>query len=286
MIFVTFEKDGIQRGGILNGSGMVYDLKTDILSGIEQGDEFVRYAQAVKDEIKDADKYQLSEVTLCAPIPRPHKNIFCIGKNYKDHAVEMGGVESIPEHPVVFSKAPTTVIGHEAVIMADASVTQEVDYEGELGIVIGKEGRNISREQAMEHVFGYTIINDVTARDLQERHKQYLIGKSLDTFCPMGPFLVHASEIPDPTKLRIETRVNGEVRQSCGTDQMIFDIPTLLSVLSAGMTLEPGDIISTGTPSGVGKGFRPPRLLKDGDVVEVEITSIGVLRNRVAIHTK
>ncbi|WP_077211146.1 fumarylacetoacetate hydrolase family protein [Bacillus dakarensis] len=223
----------------------------------------------------------LSGVKLLAPIPRPSKNIFCVGKNYAEHAIEMGSKEDIPEHVMVFTKAPTSVIGPNEKVHSHHQVTEQLDYEGELAVVIGKKGKEIKKEEALDYVFGYTIINDVTARDLQARHKQFFIGKSLDTTCPMGPWIVHSSRIDNPNNLDIETRINEEVRQHSNTENFIFPIEEIISVLSKGMTLEPGDIIATGTPAGVGKGFKPPRFLKAGDKMEITIEGIGTLRNDV-----
>ncbi len=211
-----------------------------------------------------------------APIPRPAKNIFCLGRNYAEHAAERGA--AAPTLPVYFTKPPTTVIGPEADIIYHRC-TKELDYEVELAAVIGTGGRNIPTERALAYVFGYTVMNDVTARDLQKAHTQWFKGKSLDTFGPMGPALVTADEVPDPQRLHVTLRVNGQVRQSAGTDTMIFDVATCIAVLSEGLTLEPGDIIATGTPAGVGAATNG--LLKVGDVVEAEVTGLGVLRNRV-----
>ncbi|MFJ5714987.1 fumarylacetoacetate hydrolase family protein [Neobacillus sp. NPDC093127] len=223
----------------------------------------------------------LEAATLLAPIPRPSKNIFCVGKNYVEHAIEMGSAEDIPKHVMVFTKAPTTVIGPNGTILPHHDVTSQLDYEGELAVIIGKKGMAIKKEEALDYVFGYTIINDVTARDLQSRHKQFFIGKSLDTTCPMGPWIVHKSAVENPNDLTIETKVNGEVRQSSNTKNFIFPIEEVLAVLSAGMTLEPGDIIATGTPAGVGKGFKPPRFLQSGDQIDISIERIGTLVNKV-----
>ncbi|HWO95324.1 MAG TPA: fumarylacetoacetate hydrolase family protein [Bacillus sp. (in: firmicutes)] len=225
--------------------------------------------------------YPVEEIKWLAPIPRPHKNVFCVGKNYADHAIEMGSKDDIPAHLMLFSKAPTSVAGHEDAVLAHEEVTNELDYEGELAVIIGKTCKNVTEETAMDYVFGYTIINDVTARDLQERHKQFLLGKSLDTSCPMGPAIVHQSAIQNPESLQIETRVNGEVRQKGNTEQFIFGIANIIATIAKGTTLEPGDIIATGTPAGVGKGFNPPRFLKPGDIMEVTIEEIGTLRNTV-----
>ncbi|ETI68668.1 fumarylacetoacetate hydrolase family protein [Neobacillus vireti] len=223
----------------------------------------------------------LEAATLLAPIPRPEKNIFCVGKNYAEHAIEMGSAEDIPEDVMVFTKAPTTVIGPNGTILSHHNVTSQLDYEGELAVIIGKQGRAIKKEEALDYVFGYTIINDVTARDLQSRHKQFFIGKSLDTTCPMGPWIVHKSMIDNPNLLDIQTKVNGEIRQNSNTKNFIFPVEEVISVLSAGMTLEPGDIIATGTPAGVGKGFNPPKFLQPGDQIDISVEGIGTLVNKV-----
>ena len=201
--------------------------------------------------------------------------------NYAEHAIEMGSKDDIPEHVMLFTKAPTTVIAHGEAIPSHGNVTKQLDYEGELAVVIGKKAKGIGREEVNEYIFGYTIINDVTARDLQSRHKQFFIGKSLDGTCPMGPYIVHHSAIQTPVKLNVQTKVNGEIRQNGNTKQFIFPIPEILEVLTKGMTLEAGDIIATGTPAGVGKGFNPPIFLKSGDEITIEIEQIGVLKNKV-----
>ncbi|MBM7702631.1 fumarylacetoacetate hydrolase family protein [Metabacillus iocasae] len=246
-------------------------------------EEKIKSIMEVQDDGVNVERgvYAQEQVTIIAPIPRPRKNIFCVGKNYADHAIEMGSKDDIPSHIMLFSKAPTSVVGHEQVILHHKHITQELDYEGELAVIIGKEGTRIKQEDAMSYVFGYTIVNDVTARDLQAKHKQFLLGKSLDTSCPMGPVIVHKSIIKAPHHLHIETRVNGQVRQKGNTEQFIFSIEEIISVISQGMTLEPGDIIATGTPAGVGKGFNPPKFLKPGDAIEISIESIGTLRNTI-----
>jgi 2-keto-4-pentenoate hydratase/2-oxohepta-3-ene-1,7-dioic acid hydratase in catechol pathway len=231
----------------------------------------------------------LTEVCLLAPIPHPRRNIFCVGKNYLDHVKEIkdsklgeaqGAMANLPKHPVVFSKVPEAVIGTRVGIDSHPTATQEMDYEAELAVVIAKKGKAISQADAMKHVWGYTIINDVSARDVQAKHVQFHIGKSFDTFCPMGPWLVSADEINEKNT-KIQCWVNGELRQDGNTQQMIFDIPTVIESISAGMTLYPGDVIATGTPSGVGMGFKPPRFLKKGDSVKIQIEGIGVLENPV-----
>ncbi|BAS26979.1 fumarylacetoacetate hydrolase family protein [Limnochorda pilosa] len=215
---------------------------------------------------------------LVAPIPRPAKNLVCLGRNYRAHAVERG--EEVPEVPVFFTKAPTCVIGPGEPIRYPEA-TRMLDYEGELAVVIGVGGRQIAKEHALDHVFGYTILNDVTARDLQRRHGQWFRGKSLDTFGPMGPWIVPAAEVPDPQALRIRTWVNGELRQDASTSQMVFSVAETIAWLSDGITLEPGDILSTGTPAGVGESGGDATLLHPGDVVRIEVEGIGTLENRV-----
>nr|WP_240951734.1 fumarylacetoacetate hydrolase family protein [Bacillus sp. RO2] len=257
-----------------------------LLEGIETGEEFVANVASLRDWVftqRNSRDYfiPMKEVRLLAPVPRPRKNIFCVGKNYREHVLEMGSEEDIPEHIMIFTKVPTTVIGHEEIILLHEDVTGQLDYEGELAIVMGKGGKGIPIEDAMDYIFGYTIVNDVTARDLQKRHSQFFLGKSLDGTCPMGPVVVHKSAIDDPQCLKMKTMVNGEVRQFASTEQMIFSIPEIIATISKGMTLEPGDIIATGTPAGVGKGFDPPRFLTGEDVIEVCIEKIGVLRNTV-----
>ncbi len=229
----------------------------------------------------------ISEVVLEAPFPRPFRNIFCVGKNYHAHAREFSrsGFDSsaaqgeVPAHPIIFSKVPETVIASGAPVIFDPTISDAIDYEAELAVIIGKGGRGIRREDAMDHVWGYTIVNDVTARDLQGKYSQWLIGKSQDTFCPMGPFAVTADEI-DVSDTTVTSWVNGEMRQNANTRELIFDIPTIIATISAGVTLKPGDIIATGTPEGVGIGFKPPKYLRDGDVVRVDISGIGTLENR------
>ena len=229
-----------------------------------------------------------SGVKLHAPIPRPAKNILCVGKNYHDHAkefqasgVDATGKEVVPEVPIMFTKWPNSVIGSGEPIPSANDYTNSTDYEGELAVVIGEGGRNIEAKDAYDHVYGYTIVNDVSARTLQNRHRQWFLGKSLDGYCPMGPCIVTADEVKDIGKLHLITRVNGEVRQDAYVSELIFDIPTLIATLSRVMTLEAGDLIATGTCAGVGIGFDPPRYLKKGDTVAITIEPIGTLENPV-----
>ena len=225
-------------------------------------------------------------ITLRAPLPRPRRGLFCVGRNYRAHAAELAGTvfrSQMPQEdgwPIVFTKLAECVVGpHDPVRLPGAAVSVQIDYESELAVVIGRGGRDIRRGRAMEHVFGYTVVNDVTARDVQIRHQQWDLGKNFDTFCPMGPWVVTTDAL-DGRDTRVRGWVNGELRQDAGTRDMIFDIPTLIETCSRGITLLPGDVIATGTPAGVGMGFEPPRWLREGDVVRVEIDGIGAIENR------
>lgn len=253
-----------------------------MLEAVELGDEFITKVQRLLKNVTNESYIPIDSVRLLSPMTKLRKNILCVGKNYAEHAIEMGSEKDIPKHPIIFTKAPTTVIGHGAEVQNHQDVTSELDYEGELAVIIGKKGSKISKEEALDYVFGYSIINDVTARDLQAQHKQFFLGKSLDTTCPMGPWIVHASAIENPHHLEIETKINGEVRQHSNTQNFIFPIDEIIHVLSKGMTLEPGDIIATGTPAGVGKGFKPPRFLKPGDKMEITIEKLGTLVNTIS----
>lgn len=235
-----------------------------------------------------SSSFALADVRLEAPLPLPRRNLWCVGRNYHAHAQELAGsvfknnAADTMEWPIVFSKVPECVVGPaDTVQLPAAAISQQIDYEAELAVVIGMGGKNISREAAMSHVYGYTIVNDVTARDVQMRHQQWDMGKSFDTFCPMGPWLVSADEM-DGRETRVRCWVNGELRQDAPTANMIFDIPTLIETVSRGITLYPGDVIATGTPAGVGMGFKPPRYLRDGDTVRIEIDGIGSIENQFA----
>jgi 2-keto-4-pentenoate hydratase/2-oxohepta-3-ene-1,7-dioic acid hydratase in catechol pathway len=227
----------------------------------------------------------VSAVQLDAPIPQPRRNVFCVGRNYHAHAKELQASvfkdnDANPESwPIVFTKVPECVVGPFDDVRVPTEVSTQIDYEAELCVVIGKGGRNISRAEALGHVFGYTVVNDVTARDVQIRHQQWDLGKSFDTFCPMGPWIVTADEL-DGTKTRVRCWVNGELRQDGPTENMIFDIPSLIETCSRGITLYPGDMIATGTPAGVGMGMKPPVYLKAGDVVRIEIDGLGTIENK------
>jgi 2-keto-4-pentenoate hydratase/2-oxohepta-3-ene-1,7-dioic acid hydratase in catechol pathway len=227
----------------------------------------------------------IETVKLDAPIPLPRRNVWCVGRNYHAHAKELQASvfkdnDANPESwPIVFTKVPECVVGPYDDVQVPVGVSDQIDYEAELTVIIGQGGKNIRRADAMKHVWGYTVVNDVTARDVQMRHQQWDMGKSFDTFCPMGPWAVTADEL-DGTKTRVRCWVNGELRQDGPTENMIFDIPTLIETISRGITLYPGDMIATGTPAGVGMGMKPPRYLRAGDVVRVEIDGLGAIENR------
>ena len=285
MKFITFARDGRELPGLWLGEGHVADLSGafgSILELIDAGPEGLKTARELA---ANEDVHLSAAVQLLAPIPRTRKNVFCIGRNYVEHVAEgaraAGQETKLPEYPQIFTKAPTAINAPGAPVRLDAGLTKLLDYEVELAVVIGKAGRDIPRDRAYEHVFGYTIANDVTARDLQRRHDQWFKGKSLDTSLPLGPWIVDAEEIGDPTTLELSLTVNGEERQRATTSMMIFDIPAIIASLSAGMTLEPGDVIATGTPSGVGYAMTPPQGLKDGDVVVARIDRIGELESPI-----
>lgn len=259
-------------------------FSTNIIDGIALGFDFVEQIRKLVEAAEQStstNQYKLSfsEIEWLSPVPRTPKNIICIGKNYDEHAKEMGA-EAAPKNLLVFTKAATSIAADEQVLPIHATKTDSLDYEGELAVVIGKLGRDIPKNQAYDYIFGYTIANDITARDLQQRHVQFFLGKTLDGTCPMGPYLVTKDEIPDPQKLTIVTKVNGEIRQNGSTKDMMFPVDELISTLSKYVTLEPGDVILTGTPEGVGKGMKPPTFLKAGDEVKISIEGIGTLSNR------
>ncbi|KUG03646.1 fumarylacetoacetate hydrolase family protein [hydrocarbon metagenome] len=291
MKFVTYFADG-EKVGVLVGDRVV-PLNGNIDSKFDSMLELIENTTAgLLDKIEsmivdDPTSLSIHSVKLLAPIPYPRRNVICLGKNYAEHAREIKMTKisdtGIPDDPIYFTKMASPAIAHGDEIRFSRENTGQVDYEVELAVVIAREGLNIKPEEAEEYIWGYTIVNDVSARDLQGKHKQWYKGKSLDTFCPMGPAIVHKRAIPFPVELNIQCSINGELRQNSNTSNMIFGLPYIISDLSQGMTLKPGDIICTGTPSGVGMGFEPPRLLKDGDIVECYIEGIGRLVNKVSI---
>ena len=286
MRYATFKHQGRRQVGQVSADGRTVtalDLPAGdrgMLSMIEQ------LASGGKVPAATGPALALDSVKLEAPIPVPRRNVWCVGRNYHAHAKELSAsvfknnAADPAAWPIVFTKVPETVIGPtDPVVLPAAGVSTQIDYEAELTIVIGKGGRDIPREKAMEHVFGYTIVNDVTARDVQMRHQQWDLGKSFDTFCPMGPWIVTADEL-DGSNTRVRCWVNGELRQDAQTTDLIFDLPNLIETCSRGITLYPGDLIATGTPSGVGMGMNPPRWLKAGDSVRVAIDGLGEIENR------
>lgn len=256
-----------------------------LLQVIDQSDRLLPQLCELVQQSSREQWMALASVELVSPIPRPRQNMMCLGWNYMDHVEEttrkIVEAPKLPKYPIVFTKSVSSMNGPYSDIPVDAEVSDKMDWEVELGVIIGKGGRGIRREEALQHVFGYTVINDVSARDLQKRHKQFFIGKSLTGACPMGPWIVTADDIPDPQTLNLTCRVNGVVKQDSNTKYQIFDIATVIETLSRSMSLEPGDIIATGTPSGVGYVRNPPEYLFPGDVVECEIESIGTIRNTV-----
>jgi 2-keto-4-pentenoate hydratase/2-oxohepta-3-ene-1,7-dioic acid hydratase in catechol pathway len=291
MRIVTFEDQNGRRIGVLDGD-MVADVTTVDRGLPSDMVDLVGLGSAglgrLRTAFESAPRLASASLQMLAPIPRPRKNVMAVGRNYRDHAKEFSDSgfdasekQMIPDHPVVFTKAPTSVIGPGVPIDTSNDPLGTTDYEGELAFVVGTPAKSIPRERAMEHVYGYTIINDVTARDLQKRHVQWFIGKSPDTFCPMGPCITTIDELPDIGASWLRTWVNGELRQEAPISALIFDVPTLIAALCAVMTLEPGDVVATGTGLGVGIGFDPPRYLQPGDRVEIAIDGIGRLSNPV-----
>ncbi len=295
MRLVTFTANGAESIGVLDGDTVIDlsraapDLPADMNSFIEAGDAALAQAAEAVANAGGGARHPVGEIKLLSPIPVPRRDVMAVGRNYHEHAREFhdsgfdatAGATAVPDHPIIFTKATTSVSGPGDPILTELDPTGSVDYEGELAVIIGREGRGISREDAFDHVYGYTVCNDVTARNLQHQHKQWFIGKSPDGYCPLGPAIVTADEADHPDNFRLTTHVNGEKRQDSSCGALIFDIPALIECISAGITLKPGDIIATGTPVGVGIGFDPPVFLKPGDVVSVTIEPLGTLENPV-----
>jgi 2-keto-4-pentenoate hydratase/2-oxohepta-3-ene-1,7-dioic acid hydratase in catechol pathway len=292
MRFGTLNIDGRATVVALSDDGEKYREASDLLPGFsgDMSDFIARVPAPSKDMAQGGTWKPIAGRKLLAPIPAPRKNIFCVGKNYHEHAKEFSQSgfdtsatkgEIAPSFPVVFTKAPSTVVADGDPVLSFSGITSQLDYEAELAVIIGKPGRGISKADALKHVWGYTIVNDVTARDLQQKHRQWFLGKSMDSFCPMGPVIVTADEVGDPATLNVRCWINGELRQDANTSDLIFDIPTIIETISLGMTLEPGDVIATGTPAGVGIGFNPPRFLKPGDEMKISIDRLGTLTNRI-----
>lgn len=297
MKFVTYEIEHKRRLGVINRDGtwiyplrsldMDYKTMQELIEGISESEKQLLEYVSGQDPYKIKGAVPAEEAILLAPIPHPVQDVICLGINYMAHAEESARYKKEAfggERPfaVYFSKRVSEATGTGAAIPSHKELVQDLDYEAELAVIIGKDAKNVPVSEVKNYIFGYTVINDVSARTLQTRHKQWYFGKSLDGFLPMGPCIVTAEEFPYPPRLSIQSRVNGELRQDSSTELMIFGIDHVVSELSAGMTLKAGTIIATGTPAGVGMGFDPPRFLKPGDVVECSIEGIGTLVNRVS----
>lgn len=281
MKLLTYSVQGKQHVGVYLGGATIADLHSAAAEFPASMQSLIAQWDAWRDElpalVERAERRSIADVQLEAPIPEPMRDILCVGKNYADHVNEVKalGYGSIPSHPIVFSKATTTINRPEGLVDISADPTETTDYEGELAVIIGKGGRYIDERDARDHVFGYTLINDVSSRDLQGRHVQWFLGKSIDGYAPMGPVIVTEEEAGAIRDWRLQTRVNGELRQDAAINQMIFSVPEIIATVSRYVTLMPGDIIATGTPSGVGAGHEPPVYLKPGDEVVVSCEAIG-----------
>ena len=288
MRYACFELNGARRVGVVSDDGLhiqtlalsTAEARLGVLALVE------RSAQGLSPPQAEGAAIPINAVRLEAPFPLPRRNIWCVGRNYHAHAKELqasvfkDNSAAVEAWPIVFTKVPECVVGPADTVQIPHGVSEQIDYEAELLIVIGKGGKNISAQDAMQHVWGYSIVNDVTARDVQMRHQQWDLGKSFDTFCPMGPWAVTAQAM-DGNAVQVRCWVNGDLRQDANTANLIFGIPTLIETISRGITLHPGDLIASGTPAGVGMGMKPPQYLKAGDTVRIEIEGIGVLENRM-----
>lgn len=286
MRYATFLAGGRRQVGIVSADGLQVqplalpprDAERGVLTLVEMS------ARGEALPTADGASLAVSSVQLDAPIPLPRRNIWCVGRNYHAHAKELqtsvfkDNSTSVDSWPIVFTKVPECVVGPFDDVQLPTGISEEIDYEAELLIIIGKGGKNISKVNALKHIWGYSVVNDVTARDVQMRHQQWDMGKSFDTFCPMGPWAITADEF-DGTKATVRCWVNEELRQEGHASQLIFDLPTLIETISRGITLYPGDLIATGTPAGVGMGMKPPRYLKPGDKVRIDIERLGTIEN-------
>lgn len=289
MRFITFKLDNKESIGILSEDEKSVISLEKAFSTFSMIDLINNFNDEIKSKIRTIQKTEnlipLSNVSLESPIPNPPRGIICLGKNYKEHIKEIAKIidseHEIPEYPVYFSKLVDRCIGHNGIISSHQDLTDNLDYEVELAIIIGKEGRNISIDKVEDYIFGYSILNDISARDFQRRHIQWFRGKSFDATCPLGPWIVSKDELPLPLELDIRSYINDQLRQNSNTKEFIFDIPYIISEFSKGITLKPGDVIATGTPAGVGMGFNPPKYLKCGDEVKCYIENIGFLTNKV-----
>jgi 2-keto-4-pentenoate hydratase/2-oxohepta-3-ene-1,7-dioic acid hydratase in catechol pathway len=298
MRLVTFLANAEQQVGVVAGdgtyvpiSGLIPGAPKDMLGVIAAGPELLAQLRSAATSVQGG--VDPASAQVLAPIPTPQRDVFAVGWNYLEHFEEGQGMrgpqddkQEIPEYPALFSKLPETVVGPDAPVWHSAPHSDQLDWEVELAVIIGREGRDIRPEEALDHVFGYTIANDVSVRDIQRRHGgQWFKGKNFDSHCPMGPWIVTADELGDPQNVRLTTRINGIVKQDSNTRFMVYQIPQIIQEFSRGVVLRPGDIIITGTPEGVGFARKPPEFLRVGDLMEMEIEKIGVLRNRVATYS-
>ena len=297
MRLVTYEIEHKSGLGVISRDGswvyplasldMDYKTMQELIENISESEKQLLEYVSGQDPYKVRGAAPIGEVSLLAPIPHPRQDVICLGINYMAHAEESArfkkeAFDGVRKEAVYFSKRVNRTVGPDGEISSHSDIVDSLDYEAELGVIIGKEAYRVPKEQVRDHIFGYTIINDVSARNVQNAHKQWYFGKSLDGFTPMGPCILTADSVEYPPKFPIRSLVNGEVRQESNTERMIFDIDHIVSELSMGMTLKAGTIISTGTPSGVGMGFTPPKFLKAGDVVECVIEGIGSIKNTVS----
>lgn len=297
MKFLSFIYNNQESYGVLKESKNTVVPMTSLLNLLSRNCPsnllgFIQmYSDSLNPEIEQildenySEELALDEIKITAPIPNPRRNVFCLGKNYVEHAMEIKilstGKDTVPDYPIYFTKVCDPAIGDMDEVIIPKEYTEKIDYEVELALIIGKDGKDILPEDAESYIFGYTIANDISARDIQVKHVQWFKGKSLDTFTPIGPYIVDKMEIKFPVELDISCKVNDELRQNSNTNKLIFDIPYIISDLSKGLTLRAGDIILTGTPSGVGIGFKPHKYLKSGDIVQCYIEKIGTLKNPI-----
>jgi len=284
MKLITFYRNELRRLGVIVDDRILdlneaLDNEWTMLDLLDQGDNGLAMVSEAMDMTNELDLLSLDEHRLSAPIPRTRKNIVCLGLNYAEHVKEGGSDRDLPPHPVFFTKPPTSITGPYDPVVYNKAV-QRLDYEVELAFVIGKAGKYILKKDALDHIAGYMVFQDISARTLQSQHNQWYRGKSQDTFAPMGPYLVTPDEVGDPQKIDLWCKVNGEIRQKANTEDMIFDIKTIISTLSEGITLEVGDVFATGTPSGVGAAH-PKGLLNVGDIIESGVDKLGTMKNKV-----
>ncbi|MDD4343605.1 MAG: fumarylacetoacetate hydrolase family protein [Eubacteriales bacterium] len=289
MKLVTFQTEGKEKTGILEGDRVIEIISSqgkslnnmlDLIDAVGEKDNIINFP--LIQDLEQGKIYEINDVKILAPVRYPRRNFFCLGMNYADHAKEVAFTETekkpeVPKFPVYFSKLAYPALEDKGIIPYDEELTKMVDYEVELAVIIGKEGKDIKEDEALNYVFGYTIANDISARNLQGKHGQWFKGKSVDNYAPLGPYILTADELENPSGLQLKCYVNDELRQNANTKDLVFSIPRVISDLSRGLTLRRGDVILTGTPSGVGLGFKPYKFVKSGDVIRCEIDKLGSL---------